>query len=335
MGRGLVSVTVDLDPLEAYHAIHGLGPAPAALRDHLSAVAIPRFLQLFERLGVKATFFAVGQDLGSDRVAAALREAVTAGHEVGNHTQSHPYDFLDLSATDRAAEVDRCHERIADATGAPPVGFRAPGYFLDGATLALLAGRGYRYDSSMVGSLPYWAAKVGVMALMRLRGLRSRSRLHPPTSLLAPDRPYCPDPDRPWRPARPDPTRPDPTRPDSDRPDPTRPRRPERAPLVELPAASLVAGVPLVGTFLGGLPITAARLLARWLAGRPFVTVEFHAIDLVDTADGGLDALRGHQPGLAVGLVRRLASYEALLAPLCRSADAVTLAEAARGVDVS
>lgn len=304
MGRGLLSVTVDLDPLDAYHAIHGLEPAPSALRDHLSAVAIPRFRDLFERLGIRATFFAVGDDLGSERVAAALRDAVAARHEVGNHTHTHPYGFLDLDAAERAAEVARCHERVADATGVAPVGFRAPGYFVDGTTLALLADRGYCYDSSMLGSLPYYAAKLGVLGLMRLRGLRSRSRLHPPTSLLAPDRPYRPDPDRPWRRGR--------------------------APLVELPAASLVAGMPLVGTFLGGLPTAAARLLARWLAGRPFVAVELHAIDLVDVTDGGLDALRGRQPGLDVPLARRLTSYEALLAPLCRAAEAVTLAEAAR-----
>jgi peptidoglycan/xylan/chitin deacetylase (PgdA/CDA1 family) len=307
--RGLLSVTVDLDPLDAYHAIHGLGPAPDVPADHLSAVAIPRFRELFERLGVRATFFAVGDDLGSERVAALLREAVVAGHEVGNHTHTHPYGFLDLCAADRATELERCHERIVRATGVAPVGFRAPGYFVDGVTLALLAERGYRYDSSMLPSWPYYMAKLGVLGLMRLQGRRSRSRLHPATSLLAPASPYRPDPGRPWRRGH--------------------------APLVELPAASLVAGVPLVGTFLGDLPGAAARLLARWLSGRRFLTVEFHAIDLVDPDDGGLDGLRGRQPGLEVPVARRLASFEALLAPLCQGAEAVTLAEAARRLPLS
>jgi len=297
-------VTVDLDPLDAYHAIHGLEPAPRALRDHLSAVAIPRFRELFERLGLRATFFAVGQDLRSDRVAALLREAVAAGHEVGNHTHTHPYGLLDLPPAEQAAEMDRCHERIADATGVAPVGFRAPGYFLDGATLALLVERGYRYDSSMLPSWPYYAAKLAVLGRMGLQGRTSRSRLHPLTSLLSPDRPYRPDPERPWRRGN--------------------------APLLELPAASLVAGVPLVGTFLGDLPRPAPGLLARWLAARSFIAVEFHAIDLVHPTDGGLDALRGHQPGLDVPLARRMASYAALLAPLSRTAEPVTLHEAVR-----
>ncbi len=300
----ILCVSVDLDPLDAYYAIHGIGPAPAALRDHLSAVAIPRFREVFERLGIPATFFAVGEDLASDRVAAALGEAVAVGHEVGNHTHTHPYDFLDLPVARRAAEVARCHDRILEATGVAPVGFRAPGYFLDGDTLALLADRDYHYDSSMLPSLPYYAAKLGVMSLMRLRGRRSRSRLHPLTSLLAPDGPYRPDPRRPWRRGQ--------------------------GPLMELPAASLVAGLPLVGTFLGGLPVAAAGLLARGLERRRFLSVEFHAIDLVDLDDGGLEPLRGRQPGLEVPVARRLAAFEALLTPLCRVAEAMTLAEAAR-----
>jgi peptidoglycan-N-acetylglucosamine deacetylase len=299
-------VSVDLDPLDAYYDIHGLGTAPSALSDHLSAVAIPRFREVFDRLGVRATFFAVGTDLASGHVAAALREAVAAGHEVGNHTHSHPYNFLDLRVSERAAEVARCHERILDATGTAPVGFRAPGYFMDGATLALLAQRGYRYDSSMLPSLPYYAAKLSVMGIMRLRGRRSRSRLHPPTCLLAPDRPYHPEGERPWRQSR------------------------SHGPMVELPAASLVAGVPLVGTLLGGLSPAANRLGARWIERRRFLSVEFHAIDLVGFADGGLEPLRGRQPGLEVPVARRLAAFEALLAPLCRAFDAVPLAEAAR-----
>ncbi len=304
MRRGLLSVSVDLDPLSAYHAIHGLDPVSGADADHLSALAIPRFLELFERLGIRATFFVVGRDLRSERVVSYLRQAVDAGHELGNHTHSHPYDFLDRSPALRASEVADCHARIADATGVTPVGFRAPGYYLDGVTLALLADSGYQYDSSMLASLPYYAAKLGVMGMMRLRGRRSHSRLHPPTCVLAPDRPYRPDPAQPWRRGK--------------------------SPLMELPAASLVAGVPLVGTFLGKLYSPAARLLAHWLSLRRFVSVEFHGIDLVDLSDGGLEGLRGVQPGLEVPLQRRLTAYEPLLAALTRSHESVPLHEASQ-----
>jgi hypothetical protein len=309
VGPGLLCVTVDLDPLDAYHAIHGLPPAPADLRDHLSAVAIPRFLALFARLGLPGTFFAVGSDLASERVAALMRQAVAAGHEVGNHTATHPYGFLDLAAPARAAELDRGHEAVLRATGVAPVGFRAPGYYVDRTTLGLLSERGYCYDSSMLPSLPYYAAKLGVMGLLRLRGRRSRSRLHPPLCLLAPTAPYRPDATRPWRRGS--------------------------APLVELPAASLVAGVPLVGTFLGDLPRAAVGLLAGWLSRRPFVSVEFHAIDLVAPDDGGLDALRGRQVGLQVPVARRRRRFEALLAALAGRAEPVTLAQAAGRVTFS
>jgi len=351
---------VDLDPLEAYHHIHGLAPPPAALRHHLTRVALPRFLRLFEALEARATFFVVGRDLADPAVREELRSARAAGHELANHTWSHSYDFLDQDPTTQREEILRCHEALAtlgspsaaplaDVEPAPapapeseselapapesesesapapaPLGFRAPGYHVSAAVLAQLGALGYRYDSSVLSSAPYWLAKAAVMARLRLAGRPSRARLHAPTDLFAPRRPYRPDPRRPWRPAR------------TERSSAARGPAPGDgndagdAPLTEIPAASLVAGMPLVGTFLGALPAAAARLLGAALRHRDFVTVEFHAIDLVGRADGGLEALARCQPGVATPLALRRAAYEALLAPLCRGARAVPLAALVR-----
>ncbi|MFH2006801.1 MAG: polysaccharide deacetylase family protein [bacterium] len=301
MPAPLVSLTVDLDPVGAYHAIHGLPPPAPRDRHHFSLVAIPRFLELFDQLGVRATFFAVGEDLAHDDVAALLRSAVDAGHEVANHTATHPYAFLDLDPVAQAEEIDRCHEQITAATGRPPVGFRTPGYHIDAPALALLAARGYRYDSSMFPSAPYYAAKAAVMTWMRLRGRRSRSRAHPPTALLAPGEPYHPNPNRPWLRGN--------------------------SPVLEIPAATRAAGLPLVGTFLAGLPTSVCSRLGRHLVHRPFVTIEFHAIDLLDRTDGGLDPLLSVQPAASTPLSTRRAALDALLQPLCRAGQGMSLAE--------
>lgn len=296
-----VCLTVDLDPVDAYHRIHGLPPAASAYRHHLSRVALPRFLALFDRIGARATFFVVGEDLADPDVARLLSEAVAAGHELANHTEHHPYDFLDRPRAEHRAEVGRCHERLASLVGAAPVGFRSPGYHTNRATLRLLHDLGYHYDSSVLPSAPYWLAKAAVMASLRVRGRPSRARLHAPTDLLAPRSPYEVATTRPWRPGS--------------------------GPLLEIPAASLVLGVPLVGTFLGALPTGMATALGATLRRRPFVTVEFHAIDLVDRTDGGLDALVPHQPGLDTDWSHRLATFEALLVRLCPGAHAVPLRE--------
>lgn len=302
MGRRRVCFTVDLDPLWAYHRIHGLPPPTGRPAAHLTRVALPRFLALFDRLGIRATFFVVGQELEDPEVRALCLVAAGAGHELANHTESHPYGFLDLPPGERAAEIDRAHERLAELSGRPPAGFRSPGYHADVALHAQLAARGYRYDSSLLPSAPYWVAKAGVMASLALRGRPSGARLHPPTDLLAPRGPYRPDPRRPWR-----------------RGD---------GPLFEIPAASLVGGMPLVGTFLGALPRGAARWLGAALRRRDFVTVELHGIDLVDLCDGGLTALERHQPGLGHSFSARREAFAALGEALLRGAEGVPLVEA-------
>lgn len=296
-------LSVDLDPLWAYHRIHGLEPPPPRLRHLFTLEALPRFLALFAELEVRGTFFVVGSDLSAE-VLARLREAVDLGHEVGNHTASHPYGFLDLGGEALAREIDEAHERLADGLGVAPRGFRSPGYHVSRPVLEHLARRRYVYDSSVLPSWPYYVAKLAVMAWLRLARRPSGARLHPPQALLAPGRPYRPRLDRPWRPGR--------------------------APLLELPAASLVAGMPLVGTFLAGLPEPLAERLGRWLVRSSFVGVELHAIDLVGGDGEGIGRLRAHQPGLAVPLERRRRALLGLLQPLGRRVCDLTLLAAAR-----
>ena len=67
-----------------------------------------------------------------------------------------------------------------------PVGFRAPGYDMSERVLDVLMAQGYRYDSSVFPSWPYYLAKAGVMAMMSLVGRPSRSVLGDPRALFAP-----------------------------------------------------------------------------------------------------------------------------------------------------
>ncbi len=56
------AISVDLDPLACYHAIHGL--PPPAIGPELALVRwLPRFVELFAELGVRATFFVVGESM--------------------------------------------------------------------------------------------------------------------------------------------------------------------------------------------------------------------------------------------------------------------------------
>src|SRR5215472_781176 len=48
----------------------------------------PRLLEILDRYRVAATFFQCGANV--ERLPAVAREVRAAGHEIGNHTQTHP-----------------------------------------------------------------------------------------------------------------------------------------------------------------------------------------------------------------------------------------------------
>jgi peptidoglycan/xylan/chitin deacetylase (PgdA/CDA1 family) len=82
-------------------------------------------LDLLARHRARATFFVIGRkvDAHRDLVWRAFRE----GHQIGNHTYSHPSAFfwaLGRAATRR--EVERGRDAICAATGAAPSVFRSP-----------------------------------------------------------------------------------------------------------------------------------------------------------------------------------------------------------------
>ena len=279
MGQKLCALSVDLDPLTAYYDIHGLGDPPPLLRGTILRKALPRFEELFAEAQVPATFFVVGRDFEENTDAqTVLRRLAEAGHEVGNHTYSHPYDLSQLPEQVVAAEVQRAHQVLVDVVGVDhaPVGFRAPGYSLTAKLHRVVADQGYRYDSSMFPSPPYYLAKLAVMAGMALRGRRSGAVVADPRTLLCPADPYRPDPSRPWRRGQ--------------------------SPLVELPVAvHPFSRVPAIGTFIAASPERLRRFFLDGMAGRPFFNLELHGIDLADAiADRIPTELAGRQPDLRV-----------------------------------
>ena len=72
---------------------------------------------------VRATFFHCG--LNVERLPEIAREVATRGHEIGNHSHSHPRFYL-RSGRFLYEELARAQEAIHGATGRRPVLFRAP-----------------------------------------------------------------------------------------------------------------------------------------------------------------------------------------------------------------
>jgi peptidoglycan/xylan/chitin deacetylase (PgdA/CDA1 family) len=82
-----------------------------------------RLLDLLARHGAKATFFLIGKYVRQRPEIA--RAIAAAGHEIGNHTYSHP-NLIFVSATRLRQELEDCNKALADELGRKPVLFRPP-----------------------------------------------------------------------------------------------------------------------------------------------------------------------------------------------------------------
>jgi hypothetical protein len=283
------SISVDLDPLSCYYGIHGLGLPPPVLRDVVLRRALPRFAELLERRRLHGTFFVVGADVAGDPAGrAVLASLAGAGHELGNHSHTHPYELARLERAQIDDEVARAHRVITDVAGVAPVGFRAPGYDISPRLLDALMAHGYRYDSSVLPSWPYYFAKAGVMAAMALVGRRSRSVLGDPRALLASPMPYRPGRSPFWR---------------------------GQSTLVELPiSVSPGLRLPAIGTSLLCAPTAMRVRLLESMRARPFFNLELHGIDLIGADEDGIPAaLVARQPDLRVGLMQKQRALEATI----------------------
>ena len=106
-------------------------------------------LALFERAGVKATFFTLGWV--AHRYPALIRRIVDAGHEIASHGWDHVRVFT-MDAASFRADLARARTAIEDACGHSPSGYRAPSFSIDQRTPwahPILAEEGYAYSSSV------------------------------------------------------------------------------------------------------------------------------------------------------------------------------------------
>ena len=88
-----------------------------------------RLLEVLARHGARATFFLIGKYVAARPQLA--RRVAEAGHEVGNHTFTHP-NLIFAGADALRRELDDCERALTDAVGPhsrlfrPPFGARRP-----------------------------------------------------------------------------------------------------------------------------------------------------------------------------------------------------------------
>jgi peptidoglycan-N-acetylglucosamine deacetylase len=98
-------------------------PAIALTFDDGPSESTPELLDILARYGASATFFQCGVNVR--RLPEIARDVAAAGHEIGNHTDSHPKLYLKSSAF-IYRELEAAEETIQRITGSRPRLFRAP-----------------------------------------------------------------------------------------------------------------------------------------------------------------------------------------------------------------
>ncbi len=83
----------------------------------------PLLIDILARYRVKATFFVVGEWV--DRCAASAKALHDAGHEVMNHSDTHPH-MPTLTSEQMKQELTACNDKIEAITGVRPTLHRAP-----------------------------------------------------------------------------------------------------------------------------------------------------------------------------------------------------------------
>lgn len=251
--------------------------------------ALGRALGMLDEAGAHGTFFCVGSELETSEAARRLLgSASRRGHELGNHTYSHPYGLTLLPAEQRRWEIRQCSRVIRELTGTAPIGFRAPGYDMDTAVLNSLEQEGFAYDSSAFWSIfnPLFRVYHRLFSASRTyNGLVQGSR-------RVPQRPYYPSPDN-WIESG-----------------------PERA-LLELPLPRVgPAGLPFYNNFLLSMGRTASRYLVS-RARQQHLVYLFHLIEFVDSSDGLPSELRRH-PNVQTGVTDKIRLMKETLSILAR-----------------
>lgn len=110
---------------------------------------MPRLLDLYDKYGVKATFFYTGHI--AKLYPDVVRKAYERGHEVGSHGLTHEVDkaFDVLSPKEQLSHLIQSKQILEDIIGDEVISFRAPAARVDKGFPEILHEAGFKVDSSV------------------------------------------------------------------------------------------------------------------------------------------------------------------------------------------
>lgn len=290
-----VGLSVDVDSVACHLQGYGFDRPPDEGAAY--AVAVPRALDLFDRLGARATFFLVAGE--AERWPGIVREIVERGHEVASHSLTHSVPFPPPGSLQE--EVLRSKRILEGLSGAPVLGFRAPSWDESTDLRAELSAAGYRYDASAFPSILLPALRWAVA-----RRSRTARAVDPVATLRA----VC------------------------GRADPYFDRSGDREIVVIPLATSPIVRLPYYHTLRFLLPERVFSMIERGtLLRRVFPSYVMHAVDFLAVEEDRLDPRIGRHPGMGHTLEQKLEIADRAVRALGQTREVRPLADFVEAAD--
>ena len=109
-------------------------------------------LDLLDKYNAKATFFLVG--IWVDKYPELVKEIAARGHEIGNHSDSHPY-MTKISESKMRQELKGMSDKVEALIGTRPTLFRPPYGDYNNAVVSVSRDEGYEVVQWSVDSLDW------------------------------------------------------------------------------------------------------------------------------------------------------------------------------------
>ncbi len=152
------AIGVHVDAVAGWLGSYGGEDSPSDIQRGVFAgeVGMPRLLALFQRLGLRTTWFVPGHSI--ETFPEQVAQVVAAGHELGAHGYSHE-NPISMTREQEEEVLALCVDLIEKVSGARPRGYVAPWWEMSEATVELLLRYGFRYDNSQGyhDFLPFYA----------------------------------------------------------------------------------------------------------------------------------------------------------------------------------
>ncbi len=140
---------VDVDAVAGWLGSYGGEDSPDDISRGLFAgeVGSLRLLKLFERLGIKTTWFIPGHSI--ETFPEQMKAVAQAGHEIGIHGYSHENPIA-MTPQQEEAVLDKCIDLVTKLQGKRPTGYVAPWWEFSAVSNELLIKKGIKYDHSLM-----------------------------------------------------------------------------------------------------------------------------------------------------------------------------------------